>query len=131
MVTKLGVVVVAGDRQQSQECCGLLGSLDYATTILHSLEDLEGCLQESLNLAVILDLDTVQVGKQFFRTLKKKHPGVHILGVSSKAYHPGLEEVIGSHLYACLVKPLDIEELSYWLKTIAENLAEPEAIAEP
>jgi hypothetical protein len=47
------------------------------------------------------------------------------LGISSLAYHPGREEVIGS-LYACLVKPLDTEELGYWLKTIAENLSETE-----
>jgi hypothetical protein len=41
-----------------------------------------------------------------------------------------LEEVIGSHLYACLMKPVDTEELSFWLKSISENLAEGETFIE-
>ncbi|MBI4644048.1 MAG: hypothetical protein HY743_10095, partial [Deltaproteobacteria bacterium] len=45
-------------------------------------------------------------------------------------YHPGLEEVIGSHLLACLVEPLDVEELCFWLKSISEHLANPEGEAE-
>jgi hypothetical protein len=33
-----------------------------------------------------------------------------------------LEELIGSHLYAWLVKQLDEEELLFWLKNFAKNL---------
>lgn len=124
------VVVVAGDRQDGKKFCSLLSNLNYPATLIHQPEDLEGFIQKSPNIAVIFDLDTVRPDNQFFRGLKKRHPRLHILGVSSQAYHPGLEEVIGSHLYACLLKPLDMEELSFWLKTIAENLAEGENITE-
>jgi len=70
---------------------------------------------------VILDLDSTAVQSQAIRALKKRHPHLHILGVSKLLLHPGLEELIGTHLYACLVKPLDEEELLFWLKSIAEN----------
>jgi hypothetical protein len=43
---------------------------------------------------------------------------------------PGLEEVIGSHLLAGLVKPLDIAELCFILKTISENLSSPAMVTE-
>jgi DNA-binding NtrC family response regulator len=124
------VIVVAGNRQDGQKFCEQLTNLNYIATQIHHPEDLEGVIQKCPNIAVFFDLDTVRPEKQFFRSLKKRHPRLHILGVSSQAYHPGLEEVIGSHLYACLMKPLDMEELSFWLKTISENLAEGETIAE-
>jgi DNA-binding NtrC family response regulator len=119
------VLVVTGDRQDGQRFCGLLGAMHYTARLLTSLEDLHLSLQEASDVAVILDLDTMSANPQFFRTLRRNHPRLHILGISSLAYHPGREEVIGS-LYACLVKPLDTEELGYWLKTIAENLSETE-----
>ncbi len=119
------VLMVTGDRQDGKRFCGLLGDLHYTARLLTSLDDLQVSLQEASEVAVILDLDTIPADKQFFRTLRRSHPRLHILGISSLAYHPGREEVIGS-LYACLVKPLDTEELSYWLKTIADNLAETE-----
>ena len=81
-------------------------------------------------VAVILDLDTVPVNNQFLRGLRKIHPQLHMLGVSKLSYHPGLEEVIGSHLFACLVKPFDVEELSFWLKSISENLSSPAKVTE-
>ena len=127
---KPGVVVVAGDRQDGKQFCEQLTNLNFTAALIHRPEDLEGFIQRSPNIAVIFDLDTVRPDNQFFRALKKRHPRIHLLGVSSLAYHPGLEEIIGSHLYACLVKPLDLEELSFWLKTISENLAEGETITE-
>jgi DNA-binding NtrC family response regulator len=119
---KPGVIVLYGDRQEGKKFCGLLLHLNYAATLVRSPEDLEGCLQQDPQAAVILDLDTVRPDNFFFRALKKKHPRLHILGISSLAFHPGLEEVIGSHLYACLMKPVDGDELAFWLKSIAENL---------
>ena len=79
---------------------------------------------------MILDLDTVPVNNHFLRGLRKLHPQIDILGISELSYHPGLEEVIGSHLLACLVKPLDVEELCFWLKSIGEHLANPVREAE-
>ncbi len=127
---KPGVLVVADDRGPGHEVCLLVQELGYTSTLISSLEDLEQELQKDPEVAVILDLDTVPVTNQFLRGLKKLHPHLPILGVSELPYHPGLEEVIGSHLLACLVEPLDVEELCFWLKSISEHLANPEREAE-
>jgi hypothetical protein len=124
---KPGVLVVAGDRGPGRDVCSLVQELNYAATPISSLKDLEQELQKNSEVAVILDLDNVPVTNQFLRSLRKIHPQLHILGVSELSYHPGLEEVIGSHLLACLVEPLDVEELCFWLKSIGEHLANPEA----
>jgi len=100
--------------------------LDYTAALISSLKDLEQELKKDAEVAVILDLDTVPVNNQFLRGLRKMHPQLHLLGISELSYHPGLEEVIGSHLLACLVKPLDVEELCFWLRSISEHLANPE-----
>ena len=125
-----GVLVVAGDTERGHEVCSLLQELEYAATFIYSLKDLEEELQRDAEVAVILDLDTMPVNNQFLRGLRKMHPQIHLLGISELSYHPGLEEVIGSHLLACLIKPLDVEELCFWLKSISEHLANPEREAE-
>jgi DNA-binding NtrC family response regulator len=127
---KPGVLVVAGDKGPGSEVCSLLQKLDYTATHISSLKNLEQELKKDSEVAVILDLDTVPVNNQFFRGLRKMHPQLHLLGISELSYHPGLEEVIGSHLLACLVRPLDVEELCFWLKSIGEHLANPVREAE-
>ena len=124
------MVVIDADIQHGRQLCDLLHDLNYSVSLLHSLKDLEQELLKDPEVAVILDMDTVPVNNQFFRGLKKIHPQLHMLGVSKLSYHPGLEEVIGSHLFACLVKPLDVEELSFWLKSISENLSSPARVTE-
>jgi DNA-binding NtrC family response regulator len=127
---KPGVLVVAGGGGPGHEVCSLLQELDYSAALIGSLKDLEQELKKDSEVAVILDLDTVPVNNQFLRGLRKMHHQLHLLGISKLSYHPGLEEVIGSHLLACLVKPLDVEELCFWLKSISEHLANPVREAE-
>ena len=127
---KPSVLVVAGDRGPGHQVCSLLQELDYPATLISSLKDLEQELKKDSGVAVILDLDTVSVNNQFLRGLRKMHHGLHLLGISELSYHPGLEEIIGSHLLACLIKPLDVEELCFWLKSIGEHLSNPESEAE-
>ena len=119
---KPGLAIIDADTQNGQQFCTFLEKHNYSTSLFNSLEDLEGYLVHDPEIAVILDLDSIVLQSQAIRALKKRHPHLHILGVSKLLLHPGLEELIGSHLYACLVKPLDEEELLFWLKSIAENL---------
>ena len=120
---KPAVAVVDADEQQCGKLCALLQQLDYRPTPLYSLLDLEVHLKSHPEGIVILDMDTVAADNRFFRELKRQAPGLYVLALSSRSYHPGLEEAMGSHIYACLAKPLDQEEFRYWLKSIAENVA--------
>lgn len=114
------VAVVAADVQYCQEVCGLLEEADIPVTPVYSLEDLPEHLKREQVAVLIVDLDNLPVNNNFFRSLKKQYPNLHILCISSRTYHLGLEEAMGSHICASLAKPLNVEELFYWLKTIAE-----------
>jgi DNA-binding NtrC family response regulator len=70
---------------------------------------------------VILDLDALQVDNLFFRKMKKKSPEVKILGVSSRSFHPELQEAISQHIISCLSKPVEEEELLFWVRSLLEN----------
>jgi DNA-binding NtrC family response regulator len=122
---KPGVVVIDADRERCRQICDLLTRQSYRASPLYSLDNLEEHLGRHSSKVVILDLDTVPADNQFFRTFKRKNQDVQVLVASSLSYHPGLEEAIGSHIYACLAKPLDQEELLYWLRSISESLPNP------
>ena len=120
---KTAVAVVDADEHQCGKLCTMLQQLDYRATPLHSLLDLEAHLKSHPEGIVILDMDTVATDNRFFRELKRQAPGLHVLALSSRSYHPGLGEAMGSHIYGCLAKPLDPVEFLYWMKSIAENVA--------
>ncbi len=119
------VAVADADEHQCREFCARLQQLDYPATPLYSLLDLEAYLQSHPDGIVILDMDSLAADNRFFRELKRRAPGIHLLALSSRSYHPGLEEAMGSHIDACLAKPLDPEELRYWLRSISEYEAVP------
>ena len=116
----LRIAVVNADVQNCQELCALLVQASIPVAPLYSLEDLHEHLSKGQFKALIVDLDTLAVDNAFFRNLKKHNPDLAILCLSSRTFHPGLQEAMGSHIYASLGKPLNSEELFFWLKTIAE-----------
>jgi DNA-binding NtrC family response regulator len=114
------VAVVDADKRHCQELCALVKQASFPVAPLYSLEDLHKHLRKEQVEVLIVDLDTLPVGNNFFKTLKKQNPKLYILCLSSRTYHPGLQEAMGSHIYASLAKPLNTEELLYWLKAISE-----------
>lgn len=118
------IVVVDGDEKQCLDLCTMLEREHFSTTALHSLLTLEREMQEPGRRVVLLDLDTLPVDNRLFRTLRRTNPVVCIIGLSSRSFHPELEEAMSKHIHACLAKPVDDEELIYWLKSICENDAD-------
>ena len=113
-----GIVVLDANKKQCQGICSFLDDLDYRATPMHSVENLSEFIQNGNFGLLILDLDTIEVDKTLFRKLKRTKPSLSILGLSSRSFHPELEEAMSSHIYACLSKPLDEEELLYWVKSL-------------
>lgn len=68
----------------------------------------------------IFDLDQLDLDERYFRQLHRT-PGLCMLGLSSRPFHPELKEAIGRHLVACLRKPIDSEELLFLLDSLAKN----------
>jgi DNA-binding NtrC family response regulator len=127
-LSKPAVAVVDGNQEECGKLCAMLQHLDYQATPLYSLPDLEANLKTWRDGIVILDMDTVPADNRWFRELKRQAPDLHVLALSSRPYHPGLEEAMSSHIYGCLAKPLDPEEFRYWMKSIAENVAARQAV---
>ncbi len=114
------IVVVDGDEAQCRNLCEVLERDHYSTTALHSLLNLEEEIRETGRRVVILDLDTLPVNNRLFRTLRRTNPGVCILGLSSRSFHPELEEAMSKYIHACLAKPVDDEELIFWVKSLGD-----------
>ena len=112
------VIVVDENKSESEELCNLLQQENYRAVSLNSLAELGKRIQETAFSVVILDLDNLPVDNQFIRQLKRQKENVYIMGLSSRPFHPELEEAVSKHLYACLVKPVDLDELLYWLRSI-------------
>lgn len=116
------IVVVNADQEQCRELCAMLEREHYRTTAMHSLVHLESNIQGSGCRVVILDLDNPHVDNRFIMKLRRQNPGVRIIGLSSRPFHPELEEAMSTHMMcACLSKPVDSEELIYCLKSFGEE----------
>ena len=116
---KKDILIVDADTKQCQSLCKILEIHHYEATAVTATSDLENYLQ-SCRIALI-NLDNLPVDKHFFRNLKSNNPELCILGLSDRSFHPELEEVISRHIFACLKKPVDPDELIFLLKSIFEN----------
>jgi DNA-binding NtrC family response regulator len=116
---RLKVAVIDADGQNCRTICALLKQAHFSAASFNTLNVLAEHLRKVPVAVLIMDLDGLPVDNTFFRSLKKQYPNLHILCLSSRTYHPGLEEAMGAHIYASLAKPLNSEELFYWLKAIA------------
>jgi DNA-binding NtrC family response regulator len=122
---KKGIVVVDADQNQCRRLCALLKKSQYSTISMHSIQYLEENLKQSNSLAVIIDIDTISVNNRTVRELTIKFPDVYFFCLSEQSFHPELKDAICYHIYACLNKPIDPDELFYFLRSINENETDP------
>ena len=122
---KKEVFVLDADENQSRGLSDLLANFYYQPLAIHSLPDFERCAKDHECRALILNLDNVVVTNKILRDIKRKNPQLNIIALSERQFHPELEEVIRNHISVCLTKPLDSDELIFWLKGIFENNDEP------
>jgi DNA-binding NtrC family response regulator len=109
--------------------CRLLERSHYLTIPLETLSELANRLTETHSNALILDLDSLPVDNRFIGRLNREHPALCLIGISSRHFHPELEEAMRAHISACLSKPVNEDELLYWLKNLC--VAEPSPRASP
>ena len=115
------VVVLDASKTQSENVCKILETHNYKAASMHSLPDFDGYIRDSLCRALILNLDNISVTNKILKQLKEKNPLLNIIAVSERQFHPELEESLREYISACLERPIDEDELMYWLKTVFEN----------
>lgn len=109
--------MLVSQESQSHALHSILSQGAYAPYDLGSLEDVPRYMQGRDTGVLIVDLDTEEVTNAALRELKKKH-ALTIIALSGKHLHPDLEESLRHHIYACLGKPVDPDELLYMLKSV-------------
>jgi DNA-binding NtrC family response regulator len=120
------IIILDAIPNSSEELSNILKSKNYSFTITDSLLLLEELSESGQYIGVIIDIDSVPVDNRSIRNLALKYPGVHILCTSKDRFHPELKDAICYHIYACLNKPIDPDELLYWIKCIYDEEKMPE-----
>jgi len=115
------ILVVNKYKKQCRELCEVLEKERYSVSALHSIQNLAKHLEEKKFQAVIIDIDTIPIDNRTVRKLTIKFPEVYFFCLSEKPFHPELKDAICYHIYACLNKPVDEDELFYFLRSIYEN----------
>ena len=115
------IAIVNAYKEECRELCDLIGQRHYKAVALYSLADLEVCLEKKNCLAVLMDIDSISIDNRTIRELTIRHPEAYFLCTSKDRFHPHLKDAICYHIYACINKPVDPDELFYWLKSIDEE----------
>ena len=109
------------DPEESAGISFLLKETDFSAQSVASPSELKKKLKDAIFMAVIIDLDSVAVDNRTIRDLASAFPSIPFLCISKERFHPELRDSIRNHIYACLTKPIDPDELNYWLKCIRED----------
>jgi len=115
------IMVLDANENSTRELSNILESQNYPFTVTNALSSLDGSFESDEFVAVILDIDSVPVDNRTIRDLALKYPGIRFLCTSKDRFHPELKDAICYHIYACLNKPVDPDELLYWIKSIYEE----------
>lgn len=119
------IIVLDSNETQGQEFCDLLEKENYPVKSARSLIDLEMCIEAENCLGVFIDVDTVPVSNRDIRILSLGHPEIYFFCLSKYRFHPELKDAICYHVYACLNRPIDPDELFYWTRSIYQDDTDP------
>jgi len=115
------ILVIDANKKQCRELCAMLESDRFKAMPLSSSASLQARIEETECQAIFWDIDTVSVDNRTIRELTIKFPGVYFFCLSSRPFHPELQDAICYHIYACINRPIDADELFYWLRSIQED----------
>lgn len=118
------VLVLNADEDECQAMSNLLRQEGFHPIAVHRLENLRDRLQKTNCIVAILDIDSIHLNNRTVQGLRLEFPEVYFLCTSKDRLHPELKDAIYYHIYACLNKPVDPDELFYWLKCIIKNKTE-------
>ena len=115
------IVIVGKNNDGYRPLIQMLHGEGYKGITIKSIKALESYLSHEKCMAVLLDIDTVPVENRKVRELTVQYPNSPFLCMSDKKYHPKLKETICYHVYACINKSIDPDELFYLLRSIRDD----------
>lgn len=115
---KRKVILISKKSKEQNQIDAVLSKNDYESHLIESIESLDIYLTDLSCNCVIFDLDSVNIDNRTIRELTIQYPHIYFLCLSKDRFHPELKDAICYHIFACLTKPLDYDELIYWLRCI-------------
>ncbi len=115
------ILVLDAEPTECHNLCDLLAKERYTAIPVRSLADLKEYLLTESYIVAVIDIDSIPIDNRTIRKLVFDNPGMHIFCMSKDKFHPELKDAICYHIYACLNKPVDPDELFYFLRGIYEN----------
>lgn len=126
-MSEKGVIIVDAEERHSEALCSILEIALYKPVSLGSLSEVKAQCEKQRYRALLIDLDSIPLDNRFLKELRQEHPGLCLIGVSSRTFHPELEEALSRYIDACFVKSEDYEELLYWLKAVFDPSSRQES----
>lgn len=115
------ILVLDANDCQRHNLCQLLKENHCPSASLKTLDDLNRRIAENDVLAVVIDIDTVPVDNRTIRDLTIRNPNIYFFCLSERRFHPELKDAICYHIYACINKPIDPDELLFWVRSIQKE----------
>ena len=115
---KKKVILISRKSKEVTRIDIVLAKNDYKSYLIEDIETLDRELTDIQCNCVILDLDSISIDNRMIRELTIKYPHIYFLCMSKDRFHPELKDAICYHIFACLTKPIDYDELLYWLRCI-------------
>ena len=121
---KQRVILISKKSKELDKLTVILFKNNYRSYLVENMDNLDTELTKIHCNCIVLDLDSVPIDNRTIRELTIQYPHVYFLCMSKDRFHPELKNAICYHIYACLTKPLDYDELLYWLRCI-DNETDP------
>lgn len=118
MSVKQDVIVFDSNETACSGICSLLSARDYRALPVNSLIGLPAAIEATDCNVLIVDLDNLSVDGKWFKDLKRQKPSLCIMVLSGRSFHPELQEAMRRDIYVCMQKPVDQNELVFWLKSL-------------
>lgn len=112
------VILISRKSKELNQIDIVLSKNNYRSHLIENIENLDEELTSFSCNCVILDLDSISIDNRDIRELTIEYPHIYFLCMSKDRFHPELKDAICYHIFACLTKPLDYDELLYWLRCI-------------
>ncbi len=116
------ILIVSKNQTEAAQLGEMMAEQNYASDILASLEELVSRIGADDIIAAFIDIDTIAADNRYIRNLTLKYPSVYFFCISRDRFHPELKDAICYHIYACLNKPIDPDELKFLLDGIATDI---------
>ena len=115
------IIIIGKDEKEFHELIKLIEKKGYKAITRKTILALKKYLSEKECMVILIDIDTVPVENRDLRELTLEYPNYPFLCMSKDKYHPDLKEAICYHIYACINKPVNPDELFYLLRSIRDD----------